>query len=324
MVGCVIVCDDAIIGEGYTSRYGGPHAEINAIAQVNDMSLLNRATLYVTLEPCSHFGKTPPCVDAILKHGIPEVVIGLKDPHTRVAGKGLQRLTDSGCRITLGVLEKECRAHHKRFLTFHEKKRPYILLKWAESRDGFIAPERSKRGPLSEPFWITNTFSRQLVHQWRSEEQAIFVGTNTVLHDNPKLNTRLWYGKSPVRIVLDRNLKIRGEYHVLDGSVKTIIITEEADAGKLGKDLIYEAINFKKNVARQVCEVLHKHHIISVLVEGGSQTLKTFISEGLWDEARIFTGPALLKGGLDAPRITGKTINDLSIREDRLKILSND
>ena len=187
MVGAVIVHENKIMGEGFTSPFGGPHAEVNAINSVADKSLLPQSTIYVTLEPCSHFGKTPPCADLIVKHKIPRVVIGLLDPHDKVAGKGVKKLMDAGCEVTVGVLEKECREHHKRFLTFQEKKRPFIILKWAETADGFIAPEKTLRSQNKEPYWITNTYSRQLVHKWRTEEQAILVGTNTVLDDNPKL-----------------------------------------------------------------------------------------------------------------------------------------
>ncbi len=324
MVGCVIVCEGVIIGEGYTSWYGRAHAEANAIASVKDTSLLSRATLYVTLEPCPHFGKTPPCADLILKHGIPDVVIGLGDPHEKVMGKGIERLKDSGCHVTIGVLEKECREHHKRFLTFHEKKRPYIILKWAESRDGFMAPEPSARNPVKEAFWITNKRSRQLVHQWRSEEQAILVGTNTVISDNPILNTREWHGKSPIRIILDKNLRINSGCQVLDGSLRTIVLSQKTGPGNSPANLIYEHINFNENVLLQVCEVLHKYDLISVLVEGGAETLKSFISKGLWDEARIFTGNISLKKGLKAPAISGRKVKELPVREDQLKIISND
>ena len=185
MVGAVIVYKNRVIGEGYTSAYGGPHAEVNAINAVRDKELLSEAILYVTLEPCSHHGKTPPCVDLIVKQKIPKVIIGVLDPHDKVAGKGVKRLKDAGCMVTVGVLAKECEAHHRRFLTFHKKQRPYIILKWAETKDGFIAPEKNKRSREAQPYWISNKYARQLVHKWRSQEQAILVGTNTVLHDNP-------------------------------------------------------------------------------------------------------------------------------------------
>lgn len=324
MVGCTIVCDGQIIGEGYTSPYGGPHAEVNAINAVKDKDQLSQATLYVTLEPCSHHGKTPPCADLIVKHNIPQVVIGLKDPHSKVAGAGIQKLKNSGCKVMVGVLEEECREHHRRFLYFHEKNRPYIILKWAETQDGFMAPHRKNRSADPEPFWITNTYSKQMVHQWRGEEQAILVGTKTVLEDNPKLNTRDWAGKNPVRVILDKNLKIPPDFHVMDGTVKTIVLTTVSDASKYIDGIDYETIDFSKPIGLQVCNVLFGHSITSVLIEGGSKTLQTFIDEGLWDEARIFTGPSRFGEGVAAPKINGSLRETKSILSDTLSILRHD
>lgn len=320
MVGCVIVHDGKIIGEGFTSPYGGPHAEVNAINSVKDKSVLSRASLYVTLEPCSHYGKTPPCANLITKHNIPEVFIGLKDPHDKVAGKGIQKLEEAGCKVTVGILEKECREHHKRFLTYQEKKRPYIILKWAETQDGFMAPDNTKRKDKPEPYWITNPYSRQLVHQWRSEEQAILVGTNTVLEDNPKLNTRDWVGKNPIRIVLDKNLRIGPEFHVLDGSVKTIVLTQQMDATKYIDGVAYEVLDFNKPLAQQMCDALHKQSINSVIAEGGTKTLQTFIDEGLWDEARIFTGAVRFGNGIAAPKLKAALQHRETILSDILSI----
>lgn len=320
MVGCVIAHDGKIIGEGFTSPYGGPHAEVNAINSVEDKSVLSQASLYVTLEPCSHYGKTPPCADLITKHNIPEVFIGLKDPHDKVAGKGIQKLEEAGCKVTVGILEKECREHHKRFLTYQEKKRPYIILKWAETQDGFMAPDKTLRGPDPEPYWITNPYSKQLVHQWRSEEQAILVGTNTVLEDNPKLNTRDWAGKNPIRIVLDKNLRVGPEFHVLDGSVKTIVLTQQSDATKYIDGVAYEVLDFNRPLAQQICEVLHKQSISSVIVEGGAKTLQTFIDEGLWDEARIFTGAIRFGNGIAAPKLNAVLQHRETILSDILSI----
>ena len=218
MVGAVIVSNNKIIGEGYTSAYGGSHAEVNAINSVGNKSLLKEATLYVTLEPCSHFGKTPPCSDLIIKHKIPNVVIGCIDDNIKVAGQGIKKLKNAGCKVIVGVLEHECKTHHKRFFTFHNKKRPYIILKWAETPDGFIAPKTKQE---QKPVWITNSYSRQLVHKWRSEEQAILVGTNTVLEDNPSLTTRTWTGENPIRVVIDENEKgVDKYYSILKTSMK--------------------------------------------------------------------------------------------------------
>ncbi len=320
MVGCVIVHDGKIIGEGFTSPYGGPHAEVNAINSIKDKSVLSQASLYVTLEPCSHYGKTPPCADLITKHNIPKVFIGLTDPHDKVAGKGIQKLEEAGCKVTVGILEKECREHHKRFLTYQEKKRSYIILKWAETQDGFMAPDNTKREDKPEPYWITNPYSRQLVHQWRSEEQAILIGTNTVLEDNPKLNTRDWVGKNPIRIVLDKNLRIGPDFHVLDRSVKTIVLTQQTDATKYIDGVAYEVLDFNKPLGQQMCDALHKQSISSVIVEGGTKTLQTFIDEGLWDEARIFTGAIRFGNGIAAPKLKAALQHRETILSDILSI----
>jgi len=308
MVGAVIVLDNKIIGEGYTSPYGGPHAEVHAINSVKDKSLLKSATLYVTLEPCSHFGKTPPCSDLIVKHQIPNVVIGCIDDNPEVAGKGIKKLKAAGCNVIVGVLERECKAHHKRFFTFHNKKRPYIILKWAQSQDGFIAPLTKDE---QKPVWITNPYSRQLVHKWRAEEQAILVGTNTVIADNPSLTTRDYKGKSPIRIVIDRTKRLPKSASVFDNASETIIISEDN-------------INYNSAIAAQICDILHQKNINSVIIEGGSQTLQTFIDEGLWDEARLFTGTLSFKEGVKAPLIAGKTVEEQHIENDKLTILIND
>ncbi len=324
MVGAILVHDGQLIGEGFTSPYGGPHAEVNAIGSVADKALLKKATLYVTLEPCSHFGKTPPCADLIIEHKIPSVVVGLLDPHEKVAGQGIEKLRNAGVDVITGILESECRDHHKRFLTFHEKKRPYIILKWAETADGFIAPDTTERNENLEPYWISNSYSRQLTHKWRSEEQAILVGTNTVLEDNPKLDVRQWTGKNPLRVVLDRNLRINGDYHVLDGSHPTVILTEIEEASRYRKGVDYRILDFSKDVIPQICSILHEINILSVLVEGGAQSLQSFIDAGLWDEARIFTGTSSFKKGITAPHLSGKMVASTTIGLDTLKIHYND
>ncbi|WP_419211760.1 bifunctional diaminohydroxyphosphoribosylaminopyrimidine deaminase/5-amino-6-(5-phosphoribosylamino)uracil reductase RibD [Maribacter sp. X9] len=322
MVGAVIVYDSKIIGEGFTSPFGGPHAEVNAIASVKEPSLLKSSTLYVTLEPCSHYGKTPPCADLIIKHKIPKVVVGLRDPHEKVAGKGIQKLEEVGCQVTVGTLEKACAEHHKRFLTFHTKKRPYLILKWAETFDGFLAPEPTKRGETKEPYWITNPKSRQLVHKWRSEEQGILVGTSTVLADNPQLNLRNWDGRPPKRIVLDRSLKIPHHCHVFDGTQPTLVCTDINDEHQYQEGITYRLLDFKKNVPQQLCQILFEEQIQSVIIEGGARTLECFIESGLWDEARIFKGSTTFGKGLKAPRITGTIQNQYSILTDQLTVLT--
>lgn len=306
-VGAVIVYNDTIIGEGFTSPYGGNHAEVNAINSVKDKSLLSNSTIYVTLEPCSHYGKTPPCSDLIITHKIPAIVIGCIDDNPEVAGKGVEKLKASGCKVTVGVMEAECKAHHKRFFTFHNKKRPYTILKWAETRDGFIAPKTKNE---KKPVWITNPYSRQLVHKWRAEEQAILVGTNTVIEDNPSLTVRDWKGSNPIRIVLDKDEKLNSDFNVFDDKVKTIRITNNL-------------IDFEKPIAQQICNLLHGENINSVIIEGGLKTLQTFIDENLWDEARVFTGNVEFKDGVRAPLFTGKLISESRISKDALKIYLN-
>ncbi|SIS65700.1 diaminohydroxyphosphoribosylaminopyrimidine deaminase [Zobellia uliginosa] len=324
MVGAVVVYKGQIIGEGYTSPYGGPHAEVNAINSVKDKALLKQATIYVTLEPCSHHGKTPPCADLIVKHSIPKVVIGLIDPHSKVAGKGIEKLKKAGIDVISGCLEKECRRHHRRFLSFQEKKRPYIILKWAQTADGFIAPKKEARNTKPEPYWITNPYSRQLVHKWRSEEQSILVGTNTALEDNPKLDVRSYTGKNPIRIVIDRNLKIDKAFHLMDGSTPTLVLTDRSKTIESKENLKYRHLDFNGSIVEQICHILYLENITSVLIEGGSQTLQTFIDSGLWDEARIFIGNTHFKTGLPAPKFMGKIIDTKRIDSDTLKVYSND
>ena len=308
MVGAVVVYNNKIIGEGFTSAYGSNHAEVNAINSVSDQSVLNKSTLYVTLEPCSHFGKTPPCSDLIIKHKIPEVVIGCIDYNPEVAGKGIAKLKASGCNVTVGVLEAECKTHHKRFFTFHNKKRPYIILKWAETKDGFIAPMTKKE---KKPVWITNSYSRQLVHKWRTEEQAILVGTNTVIEDNPSLNVRDWTGQNPIRVVLDRETKLNSNLNVFDDTAETIRITNLE-------------IDYKKPIAIQIAAFLIKKKINSIIIEGGSKTLQTFINQDFWDEARVFIGDVEFKKGIKAPRLEGKLLSETKIKNDLLRIYAKD
>ena len=318
-VGAVLVVDDRIIGEGFTSPYGGNHAEVNAISAVKDQTLLAIATMYVTLEPCSHFGKTPPCADLIIKSEIKKVVIGCVDSNVLVAGKGIERLQNAGCEVIVGVLEKECKAHHKRFFTFQTKKRPFIILKWAQTLDAYVAP---KNRAIQAPVWITNEASRQLVHKWRCEEQAILVGTTTVLDDNPGLDVRYWKGEDPVRIVIDKELKIPANLKVYDGSVKTIFINESSTYVK--GTIFFEKINFSKPIAIQICEVLFKHNIQSLIVEGGTKTIQTFIDENLWDEARVFSGEVHFNDGVNAPKLDVIPTKEENIKGDILKTYLND
>ena len=318
-VGAVIVYQDTIIGEGFTSPYGGSHAEVNAIASVREKDLLKQATLYVTLEPCSHYGKTPPCADLIVKTGIPKVVIGCMDTNSLVSGKGILRLREAGCLVTVGVLEDACKAHHKRFFTVQEKKRPYIILKWAESRDGFIAPLVKEE---QKPVWISNIYSRQLAHKWRAKEQAILIGTNTAIDDQPQLNVRDWSGHDPIRVVIDQHLRIPKDNPIYSGKVKTLILTAQEKVSE-SPFLSFETIKFSKSLPLEICNRLQKHNIQSVLIEGGSQTLQSFIDNNLWDEAFVFTGEPLFKEGVLAPRFNGQLTMEEVVGNDRLQLYTN-
>lgn len=322
MVGSVIVCRDNVIGEGWHQKAGEPHAEVNAVESVKDKSLLKKAIIYVSLEPCSHYGKTPPCADLIISYKIPKIVIGCLDPNPKVAGRGVKKLMEAGCKVTVGVLEQECKDLNKRFFTFHQKKRPYIILKWAQTADGFIAPKEQHPG---KPFWITGKLSKQLVHKWRSEEQGILAGTNTVLKDNPQLTTRLWKGNNPIRIILDQHLKITHKAAVFDGKTKTIIITSKKHSGLSEMpNTVFEAVDFDNDLAQQICDVLYKHHIQSVIIEGGTKTLNTFIEANLWDEARVFYGAAVLNEGIAAPQLYKSARETTQISGDQLSCFYND
>jgi diaminohydroxyphosphoribosylaminopyrimidine deaminase/5-amino-6-(5-phosphoribosylamino)uracil reductase len=294
MVGAVIVHQDKIIGEGWHKEYGKEHAEINALASVTDKALLSEATLFVNLEPCSHFGKTPPCTDAIIKAGIKKVVIGIQDPFAAVNGKGIAKLKQAGVDVTTGVAEEACRLLNKRFITFHGKKRPYIILKWAESADGFI-------GRAGEKIKISNNYSQVLVHRWRSEEAAIMAGTQTVRTDNPRLDARYWNAKNPVRITIDRELTLDPHLHIFDGSQPTIVFTAKEKAAF--KNCTYVTLQQNADELEQMMQYLFKSEIQSVLVEGGAALLTAFITKNLWDEARVIHAPLQLQEGITAPVI---------------------
>ncbi len=302
MVGSVIVHNNRIIGEGYHQKYGGPHAEVNAINSVADTSLLAESTLYVNLEPCSHQGKTPPCADLIIKNKIPRIVISNVDPHKMVAGKGIQKLKDAGIEVITDILKKEGEELNRRFFTYHRKYRPYIILKWAETADGYLDILRHP-AQAQKPNWITNEQARMLVHKWRSEEQCIMVGTNTVFLDNPQLNVRDWTGSSPIRVFIDRRLRLPRNLHLFDGSIKTLAFTamEVEDPNPKGPE--YITLNFDEYLPEHLLGELWRRNIISVIIEGGAKTLQTFIKAGLWDEARVFTGNKYFSEGVSAPKI---------------------
>lgn len=321
MVGSVIVYEDTIIGEGWHKKAGEPHAEVNAVRSVKDKSLLKKATIYVSLEPCSHFGKTPPCCDLIIANEIPNVVVGTVDPNEKVAGRGIKKLIEAGANVVVGILEDECNELNKRFFTFHQKKRPYIILKWAESLDGFLAPEK-EIDQERKPVWITNQYSRQLVHKWRSEEQAILAGTQTVIDDNPKLNVRDWSGNNPVRVILDQNNRISKDSFVFDESVKTIVFTKSENMIST-ENTIFEKIDFDKNIIENILAVLYQHQIQSIIIEGGRQTLESFINENIWDEARIFVGKNTFKKGAKAPELQKQNAIKTYIQNDELIYVRN-
>ncbi len=321
MVGSVIVHNGKIIGEGWHQKAGEGHAEVNAIASVKDKSLLLESTLYVNLEPCSHFGKTPPCSDLIIASKIPKVVIGIIDSHSKVCGAGILKLQNAGVEVEVGVLKSECYELNKRFFTFHNKNRPYIILKWAESRDGFIAPDKSQREKI-EPVWISNPISRQLVHKWRTEEQAILVGTNTALDDNPSLNARVWKGKSPTKILIDRRGIVPSTAAIFDSAfAKTILITQNLAIASI-KGTIVETVS-SEDLLPQLLAILRKRNILSVIVEGGQHTFQSFIDAGFWDEARIFEGQLDLTNGVSAPKLSGQLKYSQNILSDKLSVILN-
>ena len=304
MVGAVLVHNDRIIGEGWHRQYGGPHAEVNCIASVQeaDRHLINASVMYVSLEPCAHFGKTPPCADLIIHHRIPEVVVGCRDPFDAVNGKGIEKLQQAGIKVTTGVLEAACLQLNERFFTFHTKKRPFIILKWAQTADGFIARENK-----SERLLISNSETNILVHKWRSEEAGILVGTHTALYDNPSLTNRLWTGPSPVRLVLDRELKLPAGLHLLDGQPATVVFNAQKQEQQ--ENLLYYKISFGEKIVEQLLTALYELKIISVIVEGGSQLLQSFIDAGIWDEARVITNTTLFIGnGLAAPQLQNQSL----------------
>ena len=318
MVGSVVVHNGKIIGEGWHQKAGEPHAEPNAINSVKNKELLKESTIYVSLEPCSHFGKTPPCTDLILEMNIPNVVIGIMDPFAKVCGNGINKLKQNGRNVTVGVLEKECEEINKRFFTIQKESRPYIILKWAETQDGFIDILRDENTE-NKPNWISNRYSQQLVHKWRSEEDAILVGTNTAINDNPKLNVRSWKGKNPTRVVIDRRLKISSNYSLFDDSVKTIVITESTKENTT--NTYYEKVDFSEDkFLEYMMAILVRHQIQSIIIEGGKQTLQTFIDKKLWDEARVFIGNTNFRKGIKAPQIDGLLKSEEKIESDILKI----
>ncbi|HPV16584.1 MAG TPA: bifunctional diaminohydroxyphosphoribosylaminopyrimidine deaminase/5-amino-6-(5-phosphoribosylamino)uracil reductase RibD [Bacteroidales bacterium] len=318
LVGSVIVNNGRIIGEGYHVKAGSRHAEVLAIESVKDRELLFSSTLYVNLEPCSHYGKTPPCADRIITEGIPVIVSGATDTSTKVSGKGFARLREAGCRVITNIASEECRFINRRFLTFHEKRRPYIVLKWAQSADGFIGRDKERR--MTEgPLWITGNSERILVHKWRVTEQAILVGGETVRADNPKLNVREWTGNSPIRLILSGSGNLPSNLAMNDLIGPQVVFTFFPDKVNMPRSVVVK-LNKNEPSAIQVLDYLYKWGIQSLLIEGGSTVLNHFMSLGLWDEARVFQGYQVLGSGVKAPGLMGRLISQQVFSNSRLYI----
>ena len=336
MVGCVIVHDGEVIGQGYHERYGEAHAEVNAINSVSDKSLLAESTLYVNLEPCAHIGKTPPCANFIIEHKIPKVIIGCIDTYSEVSGKGVQNLKDAGIDVTSGILEGKSKELNKRFFNYHSKKRPYIILKWAKTQDGFIDVDRDdienveklkQESDLKNDGkaynWITTDESKKLVHNWRTEVQAIMVGTNTAANDNPRLTVRgVDNGKSPLRVILDLNLRLPDSLRVFDGSLPTIVLNYSKDEKRTNLEFI--KIEKGVDLVSEILRVLYELKVQSVFIEGGAKLLETFIESNKWDEARVFTGIKEFSRGLKAPTLELSPSTSLLFGEDHLDFYMNE
>lgn len=319
MVGSVIVHEGKIIGEGFHQQYGSHHAEVNAIISVKNQELLPHSTLYVNLEPCAHFGKTPPCADLIVEKKIQNVVIGTSDPFAMVAGKGIEKLKKAGCNVDVGVLTNECLELNRRFFTFHDKKRPYIILKWAQTADGYVDRERDFN-MLGEPTWITNEIARIAVHKQRSTEQAIFVGTKTVLKDNPSLTLRDWFGKQPIRITVDNNSRLSSELKIFSGDLPSIVCTTEKNKCS------YKNLTFLSNIKDLITDLmnyLYTKEIQSIIIEGGPETLQKFIDRNLWDEAHVYMGDKTFGSGIKAPTFIAKASKFEQLYNSELNVYRN-
>ena len=318
MVGAVIVHNNQIIGEGFHQSYGEAHAEVNAITNAlskfeNAESMLKSSVIYVTLEPCAHFGKTPPCADLIIRYGIPEVVIGSTDPFLQVNGLGIKKLQEAGVKVTLGICKEECDYLNRRFFTRVTSHRPYIILKWAQTANLFFAPSDNSQK------WISSYPSKLLTHQWRTEEDAVLVGKNTALIDNPRLNVREAEGRDPIRIIIDRRLELPGNLHLFDQSQPTIVFNEMKS--EIDGNIKYLEVEDFDLLSQFICYQLYLMDIQSVIIEGGAETLKLFIQNKLWDEARIFTSPVLWENGIKSPEIFGKTLIEEKVGSDVLRII---
>lgn len=324
MVGCVLVHNKSIIGEGWHRKYGEAHAEVNAVNSVTDPTLLAESTAYINLEPCSHFGKTPPCADFLIKHRIKKVVVGMRDPHPKVAGNGIKKLKEAGIEVVEGILEAECKELNKRFIAFHTKKRPYIILKWAQSADGYIAPDATSmsKEAFEQKRHITGKTVQKLVHKWRGEEDAILVGTQTLITDNPELNTRAWPGKNPLRVVLDLNLRVPHTAKVFNKQQPTLLFTYHKNVSEHYPEHI--TVPEKADVLPFILHTLFERNIQSIIIEGGTYTLQKAIDAGLWDETQIFISKKELGSGIKAPVApAGKPFIQSNIDHVQLLITTN-
>ncbi|MFA5649024.1 MAG: bifunctional diaminohydroxyphosphoribosylaminopyrimidine deaminase/5-amino-6-(5-phosphoribosylamino)uracil reductase RibD [Bacteroidales bacterium] len=324
MVGAVIVHNNKIIAEGYHAEFGKDHAERLAINSVKNSELLKESTLYVSLEPCSHFGKTPPCANLIVESGIKRVVVATRDPNPKVQGRGIDLMKNAGIEVDEGVLEAEATELNRRFFVYHKKKRPYVILKWAQTLDGYIDAVRKPSDPIA-PIWVTNEMSRKVVHRWRSEEQGIVIGTNTVAKDNPRLNVRSWSGRSPYRVVLDRKLRLPSSMNVYDGSVPTLVFVgnnssaaskRQVFASIPGLELL--TVDFARGVEDQVLTELYERGIISIIIEGGAMLIGSFVKKNYWDEARVFVGNKFFGNGVKAPELSGEFYSYDEIGDSKL------
>lgn len=315
LVGSVIVYEGKIIGEGWHQQYGGPHAEVNAINSVADKSVLPQSTVYVNLEPCAHFGKTPPCADLLIKHAVGKVVVGMVDPFSEVAGKGISKLKAAGIEVIVGVLEGECKELNKRFIVFNEQKRPYIILKWAQTTDGFIAPDAQtiSREEYLNQRHITGKTVQALVHKWRGEEAAIMVGTRTAMLDNPRLDTRAYPGNNPLRVIIDKENSLPLSLNIFDGTQPTVMFTSKQNSAAPNSQTEFVTINFEQPVWPQILTELYTRKVQSIIVEGGLVTLQYLFDAGLWDELNVFTAPKLLYAGIKAPSVSGVLTEQFTI-----------
>jgi len=322
MVGCVIVHENRIIGEGYHKKFGGAHAEVNAIQAVFDQypeqaaELLSQSTVYVNLEPCAHFGKTPPCADLLIRHRVKKVIIGNTDPFADVNGKGIEKIRDAGIEVFSGLLDEVCKEFNRRFFTRVTQQRPFIILKWAETANGYFAPKNT----LQE--WISGPLAKKLVHKWRTEEDAILIGKNTAIYDNPQLSAREWEGKNPIRIVIDKELQVPITHNVFNDSSKTIVFNEV-------KTVVTDNIHYiqmedmQYYLPQKIAFQLYLMDIQSVIIEGGANLLSQFISANLWDEARVFSSATSWNDGIEAPVINGIIKDQINVGIDRLRIYTN-